>query len=139
MSEKEYALYLYNAMQTRRIKSLTKCIDLGQQLNKEVSAIAGSRFVSEEVRQKCLQFHAEVVRSLDAELEVITQINTVVMAFAEYIEALPDTFDKEIMVSRYFHGYQWSEIEKLTGKSERTVLRRHKKRIREYMVLNNIT
>lgn len=139
MSEKEYALYLYNAMQTRRIESLTKCIDLGQQLNKEVSAIAGSSFVSDEVRHKCLQFHSEVVRSLDAELEVITQINTVVMAFAEYIETLPDTFDKEIMVSRYFHGYQWSEIEKLTGKSESTVLRRHRKCIREYMTLNNIT
>jgi len=139
MSEKEYALYLYNAMQTRRIESLTKCIDLGQQLHKEVSAIAGSKFVSEEVRKKCLEFHAEVARSLDAELEVITQINTEVMAFAEYIEALPDTFDKEIMVARYFHGYQWSEIEKLTGKSERTVLRRHKTCIRDYMVMHNIS
>ena len=139
MSEKEYALYLYNAMQTRRINSLTKCLVLLQKLNKEITAIAGNKLVPEEVKHNCLKFHAEAVRSLDSELEIIKQINNEVTAFAGYIETLPDTFDKEIMVSRYFYGFQWSEIERLTKKSESTVLRRHKKCIHDYMVLHNIS
>ncbi len=139
MSEKEYALYLYNAMQFRRVESLTKCLSIGQRLNKEISAIAGSQTVSDEARRRFLQYNAETVRLLDAELEIMTRINAELLPFAEFIEKLPDIFDREIMTTRYFHGYQWSEIVRLTGKSERTVLRRHKKCIHDYMSLNNIT
>ena len=139
MSEKEFALYLYNTMQTKRIDSLTKCLTIGQKLNKELSSIAESTLVSDELRHKFLQIDSEAVRALDAELRVMTDINNEVITFVKYIETLRDTFDKGIMISRYFHGFQWTEIERLTGKSESTVLRRHRKCIREYMTLNNIT
>ena len=138
MSEKEFSSYMFNIMQVQRVNALTKCVQLGKELNREIAMLTANERIADKDKIWLKYLNANAVQSLDAELQTMTEINKVVIPFVKYISSITDLLDKTILINRYSYGYPWDKIIEMTGKSERTLMRRHKKCLHEYMTLNNI-